>query len=68
MARMKQVFELKQELVELDKSYENLPDSYFIDLFIQIEQGRRMVDSDEQAAKSLKDRLLSKLKKCTDES
>lgn len=68
MARMKQVFELKQELVELDKSYENLPDSYFIDLFIQIEQGRRMVDSDEQVAKSLKDRLLSKLKKCTDES
>ena len=52
MGRMKQVFELKQELVQIDKSYENMPDSYFIDLFLQIENNRRMLDDTNNQSKN----------------
>lgn len=34
MGRMKEVFELKQKLIELDSSLENYPDSYFIDIYL----------------------------------
>jgi hypothetical protein len=36
MGKMKEVYQLKQELLLKDrKAYENLPDSYFIDLYLQ---------------------------------
>ncbi len=52
MGRMKQVFELKQELVQIDKSYENMPDSYFIDLFLQIETSRKIFDDTNNQSKN----------------
>lgn len=36
MGKMKEVYQLKQELLLKDrKTYENLPDSYFIDLYLE---------------------------------
>lgn len=35
MGRMKEVFILKQELAEKDPSYQDMPDSYFINLYLQ---------------------------------
>jgi len=46
MGRMKEVFTLKQELVALDQSYANLPDSYFFDIYIQIRLIVKELDND----------------------
>lgn len=55
MARMKRVFELKQELIEIDQCYADMPDSYFIDLFLQIEHSRKIHDDTNQQSKNQQD-------------
>jgi len=46
MGRMKEVFTLKQELVALDQSYANLPDSYFFDLYLQKRLSEKELEND----------------------
>lgn len=49
MGRMKEVFQIKQDLIAIDKSYMDKPDSYFIDLYLSM---RRCEDRGQEKPES----------------